>query len=68
MSDSKTSSGGIGFLGLLCIAFIILKLCKVIDWSWWWVLVPMWGPLSLVGVVLLVVGLLAVVVKVIEIR
>lgn len=25
----------------LCLAFIVLKLCHVIDWSWWWILVPM---------------------------
>lgn len=48
MSDSKTSSGGVGFAGLLTIAFIVLKLCKVIDWSWWWVTCPLWGPISLV--------------------
>lgn len=35
-------SGGVGFLGLLTIVFIVLKLCKVIDWSWWWVLSPLW--------------------------
>ena len=27
---------------LLTIAFVVLKLCKVIDWSWWWVLSPLW--------------------------
>jgi len=48
MSDSKTSSGGVGFFGLLTIAFVVLKLCKVIDWSWWWVTCPLWGPISLV--------------------
>lgn len=43
MSDTKsTSSGGVGFGGLLTIAFIVLKLCKVIDWSWWWVLSLIW--------------------------
>lgn len=49
MSDSKTTSGGIGFLGLLTIAFVVLKLCKVIDWSWWWVTCPIWGPKALVS-------------------
>jgi hypothetical protein len=39
---SSSSSGGIGFVGLLTIAFVVLKLCKVIDWSWWWVLSPVW--------------------------
>lgn len=42
-SDSSTSSaGGIGFVGLLTVAFIVLKLCGVISWSWWWVLSPLW--------------------------
>lgn len=39
---SSSGSGGIGFTGLLQVAFIILKLCHVIDWSWWWVLAPTW--------------------------
>lgn len=33
-------TGGIGFFGLLAIVFIVLKLCKVIDWAWLWVLSP----------------------------
>jgi hypothetical protein len=43
MSESKNnSSGGIGFVGLLTIAFIVLKLMGYIAWSWWWVLSPLW--------------------------
>ena len=45
MSENKnngTTSGGIGFTGLLTIAFIVLKLCGVIEWSWLWVLSPLW--------------------------
>lgn len=34
----------IGILGILGVAFIILKLTSVIAWSWWWVLAPFWGP------------------------
>jgi hypothetical protein len=52
MSNNK-SSGGIGFLSILGIVFIILKLCKVIDWAWLWVLCPLWAPL---GVFLIVLG------------
>jgi len=49
MSESKTvSSGGIGFTGLLAIVFITLKLTNYIDWSWWWVLAPLWVPFVLV--------------------
>lgn len=47
MPESKSSSGGIGFCGLLTIAFIVLKLCNVITWSWWWVLSPLWIPVAL---------------------
>lgn len=36
----NTGKGGVGFTGLLQIAFIVLKLCGVIDWSWWMVLSP----------------------------
>jgi hypothetical protein len=47
--DGRNSSGsGLGVLGLLGVAFVVLKLCGVIDWSWWWVTAPFWGPLVLV--------------------
>ena len=39
---SSGSSGGIGFGGLLTVAFICLKLTNTVDWSWWWVLSPIW--------------------------
>jgi predicted RND superfamily exporter protein len=41
-SNNTTSSGGVGFTGLLTILFIALKLTHVITWSWWWVLSPLW--------------------------
>lgn len=48
MSDTTVrSSGGIGFFGLLGVAFIVLKLCKVINWSWWLILLPIYGPVAL---------------------
>lgn len=55
MSDNNNSaSGGIGFAGLLTITFIVLKLTKVINWSWWWVLSPTWIPAALVIIGLLI--------------
>lgn len=42
MSSSSSSSGGVGFVGLLTITFVVLKLTNYIDWSWWWVLSPLW--------------------------
>ena len=53
--NSNSSSSGIDVLGLLGVAFVILKLCKVITWSWWWVTLPFWGGLALVLIVLLVI-------------
>ena len=41
-NNSQSSSGGIGFVGLLTILFIGLKLTGYIDWSWLWVLSPIW--------------------------
>lgn len=40
-SSSTSTSGGIGFTGLLTIVFITLKLAGVISWSWWLVLSPL---------------------------
>ena len=48
MNEDK-NSGGITFWGLLQIVFITLKLCKVVDWPWLWVLAPIW-----IGVVIVV--------------
>ena len=48
--QSVSYSGGIGFTGLLTIVFIILKLLGKIDWSWWWVLSPLWISFLLVMV------------------
>lgn len=56
-NTSSSSSGGIGFAGLLTIVFITLKLCGVIQWSWLWVLSPLWISPSIVVGILLIVGL-----------
>lgn len=49
----NSQSGGIGFLGLLCIVFIVLKLTKVIAWSWWWVLSPILIPVGIAIIALI---------------
>lgn len=46
-TNNSSSSSGIGFTGLLTIAFIVLKLCNVINWDWVWVLSPIWGSVAL---------------------
>ncbi len=43
---SETSPSGIGLLGSLGLLFVGLKLADYIDWSWWWVTAPFWGPFA----------------------
>lgn len=43
-NNSGAGGGGVGFLGLLRLLFIGLKLGAVIEWSWWWVVAPLWVP------------------------
>ena len=47
MSNTNSSSSSVGFTSLLLLTFIILKLCKVINWSWVWVLSPLWITASI---------------------
>jgi len=58
MSSSSSSSGGIGFTGALTILFIGLKLAHVINWSWWWVLSPIWISLLILLFILLVIAII----------
>ena len=61
MSENN-SKAGIGFTGLLTIAFVVLKLTGVIAWSWWWVLSPVWITVAAVilclifALILMIVG------------
>lgn len=47
MKDNNTVRSGINFFEVLGIVFIILRLCGVIDWPWVWVLAPIWVPIGL---------------------
>jgi hypothetical protein len=59
-SGGATMKGGISFCGMLGILFIGLKLTGYIDWSWLWVLSPLWGSLAFgVAVIILVLALRA---------
>ena len=56
MSENKSAlKGGASGTTLLQIAFIVLKLCGVIDWKWIWVLAPTWIAIILVIVIVLIV-------------
>jgi hypothetical protein len=60
MAENNKASGGIGFCGLLAIVFITLRLVGVIGWPWLWVLAPIWIPVAviLVGILLWIISIL----------
>lgn len=53
-------TGGISFCGLLTILFIALKLTNFINWSWWWVLSPLWIPIAII-LLIMIIGLIVVI-------
>lgn len=57
MENNNSGGGGISFFTALTIAFIALKLAGVIDWSWVWVLSPMWISIAVVLIFLLVMSI-----------
>ena len=58
MTDNN-STGGIGFVGLLTVLFVGLKLTGYIDWPWVWVLSPIWISIIL-GIVIIIIVLFVV--------
>ena len=61
-NNTSAGAGGIGFGGLLTIVFIVLKLVGVINWSWWWVLSPIWIS-WVIGLVALLIVFIVVLIK-----
>ena len=62
-NSSCTISLGGGFTGTLTIAFIVLKLIGVINWSWIWVLSPLWISFSLTVFILLIIIIIGVIIS-----
>jgi hypothetical protein len=47
-TNNYCQSGRLGVCSLLLVAFIILKVCNIITWSWWLVLIPLWIQLGFI--------------------
>jgi len=54
MNNANTNTKGITFCSLLALLFIALKLTSVIGWSWIWVLSPIWMPVAVTAIVIIV--------------
>lgn len=59
MSNNYVTFNGPGIYSTLIVVLIILKLCKVISWSWWWVLAPIWAPIAIILVILIIAIIIA---------
>lgn len=55
-----------GFLILLALIFITLKLCNVIMWSWWWVLAPLWCSLAIVIIICIIIVIFTIIVELLK--
>ena len=62
---TKTTSVTLGgsFLNTLTIVFIVLKLTHYIDWSWWWILSPLWIPIAIIFLLALCWAIIAAYMK-----
>ena len=59
MNKNKINTKFSGLLTtLLTVLFVGLKLTNHIDWSWWWVLAPLWISLSLMLLVIIILIIL----------
>ncbi len=55
-------SSGIGLWGIVFVVFLVLKLCGKIDWSWWWITAPLWGPpLAIIAIMIIIILIVAMV-------
>ena len=59
MNNSNKGIGcGTALALMLTVAFVILKLCNVIDWSWWWVVSPIWIYFGVVIIITIIILLI----------
>lgn len=58
--DKNSGSSGVGLSSLLTIIFVVLKLVGVINWSWWWVLSPIFASIGLGIIVISIKAILEV--------
>ena len=60
MKEINIFGGGIGFVGVLTILFIALKLLNKISWSWWWVLSPIWINVGIQILIIFIIIMIAI--------
>ncbi len=61
MKNEKVRNGGMSFISVLTLIFMVLKLTNNISWSWIWVLSPIWISAILI---ILMLGIILVIGKI----
>ena len=61
--EVKVGPGWNGLVGVLTVLFVALKLTHVINWSWWWVLSPLWISAGLIAAVVIVSAVVMLIVS-----
>lgn len=56
MNSNSNAAGGLSLSSVLLVVFVVLKLTDLIDWSWWWVLSPLWISFAVYVVIGAVLG------------
>lgn len=56
-NNENRRGGGFGLTTIIQIVFIVLKLTKIVSWSWLWVLAPTWISL-VIAIVLVIIAFL----------
>ena len=66
MDNKPVINVGGGLCNMLFITFLVLKLTKVIDWSWWWITCPLWGGLVIVLAITAIIALVYILAEMIK--
>lgn len=62
MGNSSNNGSSLGIGLILFLIFLVLKLCKIITWSWWWVTAPLWGA-GVIFIIIMIVFLILFIIK-----
>ena len=55
INNKQTVTTSFPIASILAIVFVVLKLTNNVDWSWWWVLSPLWVPLGIIVILFAVI-------------
>lgn len=64
--SGTTKTEGLGLVGATTLVFVVNKLTNagdIAEWSWWWVLSPLWIAVAVSLIVAIIAGIVSAVTK-----